>query len=623
MTDTRESATDAPEPSDPTAEAAPPLEDAAAGFAAHVLHELRTAATLLLDPIDGILRSPASALAPSSRVMLDGARRSALRLLQLVDAVPQVWSTGRGPAGGGAGEDLGAFTATLAETFRPACDAAGIRLVVDSPRAAGHPAVDPGLWETIVVNVLANAFNATVEGAIEVRLRVDDRDAVLVVIDTSADAAPRERPNAFEHADGPSFAGASGSTRAVVGLPLVRELLQRCGGSIDVQRGRSGATTTVRVALAQAAPAPVRRNSSQSAHAAGPHASPPVASRGHVVVAEDHAETREYLCAALTAAGFTVDGVIDGRAALEACRQRAPDAVVSDVLMPGLSGFELIEKLRVDERTAATPVLLLSARGGEDSRIEGIAAGADGYLEKPLSRRELVARVDGAVRLARLRRDTARREDERFRELSIRLVDVQEDERRQLSADLHDRTSPQLAAIQINLNMLGTLLGPRASDDVKALVDDTIHLLSETTTSIREISSNLRPSVLDDGGLRPALAAYAQQFAQRTGIRVHTDCDEAADALAPATQSSLFRIAQEALTNCAKHAKAQHVTIQLRTGGGAASLVIADDGVGFDPGRRSGSGLGLVTMRQRAEFLGGRFDLDAAPGKGTRIAVVV
>jgi signal transduction histidine kinase len=104
---------------------------------------------------------------------------------------------------------------------------------------------------------------------------------------------------------------------------------------------------------------------------------------------------------------------------------------------------------------------------------------------------------------------------------------------------------------------------------------------------------------------------------------VHLHTDDAAAPLPPATESSLFRIVQEALTNCAKHAKAKNVTIHLQTSSGRASLTIADDGVGFDPDHRGGQGLGLATMRQRAEFLGGRFELTAAPGRGTQIAVVV
>jgi signal transduction histidine kinase len=188
---------------------------------------------------------------------------------------------------------------------------------------------------------------------------------------------------------------------------------------------------------------------------------------------------------------------------------------------------------------------------------------------------------------------------------------------------LHDRTSPGLAAIQINLKMLGKLLRARGTEDVRALLDDTAGLLADTTVSIREISSNLRPTVLDDGGLLPALAGYAQQFMQRTGIVVHLQTQDASSAPAPAVQSSLFRIVQEALTNCAKHARARNVTIRLSSDSHRVSLLIADDGVGFDFDRQSNPGLGLLTMRERAEFAGGSFSLETKPGQGTRIQVLV
>jgi PAS domain S-box-containing protein len=220
--------------------------------------------------------------------------------------------------------------------------------------------------------------------------------------------------------------------------------------------------------------------------------------------------------------------------------------------------------------------------------------------------------------------ETERAEQQkRFRDLSRRLMEVQEAERRKLSTELHDRTSPGLAAIQINLTMLNNLLSTRGTEDIGALLDDTAGLIADTTVSIREISSNLRPTVLDDGGLLPALAGYAQQFAKRTGVAVQLQTQDLTSELTPAVQSNLFRIVQEALTNCAKHAKAKNVTIRLSTDSHLVSLVIADDGVGFDFDKQSAPGLGLLTMRERAEFAGGSFSLETKPGQGTRIRVLV
>lgn len=747
------------------------LNRAKAEFIANISRDFRTPLTLLLGPLEDILDSPASALAPESRRVLEVTRRNALRLLKLLDTLPAVSGSDGGDTGAAREPiDLAALTAELASHFRSSCDA-GLRLIADCPPLPEPVHMDRNVWEKIVLNLVAYAFKSTIEGTIEVRLRAQDGNAQLIVSDTGAGIPESELRYLFDPANrvAPTRTGTSGRTG--FGLAFVRELVRHHNGSIDVRStlGR-GTRFTVLMPLGARQIAPRAGGEDQVANGPVAEALPACPEpgvpadalvptvdgvsrpRGRVVIAEDHAETREYLSHVLEAAGFTAEAVADGTAALATCQARAPDALVSDVLMPGLDGFELIERLRADERTAVIPVLLLSARGGEDFRIEGIAAGADDYLVKPLSSRELVARVEGAVRLARLRRETARREqadlealfsmapdgvivvgrngriltaneqarqlfgyspqellglqvealmpgshraahvghretygrapvvrlmnprqelkgvrkdgsefiaeiglgplqfknqactiaivrdiserkkveteraeqEQRFRHLSSRLLDVQEAERRELSAELHDRTSPQLAAIQINLKMLDTLLSARETDDVRALLDDTVGLIADTTVGIREISSNLRPTVLDDGGLLPALAGYAQQFTQRTGIVVQLHTQDATSPLTPAVQSSLFRIVQEALTNCVKHAEAKTVTIRLSTDSShLVSLMIADDGKGFDVESQSTPGLGLRTMRERAEFLGGRFSLETKPGQGTRIRVRV
>src|SRR4051812_7597341 len=605
------------------------VHEALAELDASLSRHVRTPLTLLLGPLNDILASPASALVPGSRASLETARRSALRLLQLLDTIRDHRGAAKvGPVDESA-FDLGSFTAHIATYFGPACEAAGLRLVTDCPPLAAGSTLDRVAWEAIVVNLVANAVKTTAEGSITVRLRHADGDAQLTVTDTGPGIAERDLQDVFARVTPTLDSGGS----VGVGLPFVADLVKQHGGSIEVHSSDGhGTTFTARVPLERPPlTARVEEISSRTPDAAMLPSSSPVpaeavSQRGYVVIAEDQEETRAYLCHVLERAGFSVDALADGQAALSTCQLRAPDVLVSDVLMPGLNGFELIERLRNDERTSVIPVLLLSARGGEESRIEGIAAGADDYLVKPLSSRELVARVDGAVRLGRLRRDVARREQadlDALLAMASRLVDVQEAERRQLSTELHDRTSPQLAAIQINLKMLGHLLRDRESEDIAALLDDTVHLIGETTAGIREISSDLRPAVLDDGGLLPALAAYTQQFSQRTGIQVALDTGAApVTPPAAAVQSSLFRIVQEALTNCVKHAQATTVTIRLGVAAsGELTLLIADDGVGFDLDEQSTTGLGLLTMKERAEFLGGHFAIRSRRGEGTQIMV--
>lgn len=158
-------------------------------------------------------------------------------------------------------------------------------------------------------------------------------------------------------------------------------------------------------------------------------------------------------------------------------------------------------------------------------------------------------------------------------------------------------------------------------------LDDTRALIADTDASIREISADLRPPLLDYAGLAAALAGYARQFAKRTGIAVAVDCPRADLRLAPAVESLLFRIFQEALTNCAKHARASSIRVALNAAGHPARLTIEDDGIGFDPslpGIDEHAGrLGLLNMREMAEFAGGRCIVESRPGQGTRIEVAI
>lgn len=209
-------------------------------------------------------------------------------------------------------------------------------------------------------------------------------------------------------------------------------------------------------------------------------------------------------------------------------------------------------------------------------------------------------------------------------ELSRRLVAAQEDERRRLAAELHDRTSPNLAAVQVTLRTLCLGMPPEVQAAMAEEFDDLRGLLQDATTSIRDVCADLRPALLDYAGLVPALESHIRQFSRRTGVLVKLTHRGLAQRLPAETEALLFRIVQEALANCAKHAQAQTVTVALRKGSRHTTLVIEDDGVGFDPagvGNGGRPGLGLLTMRERAEFAGGEMRIESAPGRGTKIRV--
>jgi signal transduction histidine kinase len=214
---------------------------------------------------------------------------------------------------------------------------------------------------------------------------------------------------------------------------------------------------------------------------------------------------------------------------------------------------------------------------------------------------------------------------EQLQALSRRLVDVQESERRQFSRELHDRVGQNLTALSISVDILKTQLPGNGNEAVRSRLDDAAALLESTAGAIENVMSDLRPPMLDDYGLLPALQWYANEFSSRTGIQVRVDGDERIERLPQASEIALFRIMQEALNNVAKHAHAGRVHITLEHAASEFIMSVSDDGVGFDAapvsvsGRRPG--LGMVTMRERTQAVGGQFEIEAAPGRGTRVVV--
>ncbi|MGH8642631.1 MAG: sensor histidine kinase, partial [Burkholderiales bacterium] len=216
---------------------------------------------------------------------------------------------------------------------------------------------------------------------------------------------------------------------------------------------------------------------------------------------------------------------------------------------------------------------------------------------------------------------------EQIQAMSRRLVDIQETERRQFSRELHDRVGQNLTALSISLDILKTQLGGNGNAAFRSRLDDAAVLLESTAGSIENVMSELRPPMLDDYGLLPALQWYANEFSSRTGIEVAVYGDEQSGRLPQASEIALFRIVQEALNNVAKHAHASRVHIALEREGLRFAMSISDDGVGLGSAAPSAArqrhGLGMVTMRERTQAVGGEFEIGAAPGRGTRVVVRV
>jgi two-component system sensor histidine kinase UhpB len=185
-----------------------------------------------------------------------------------------------------------------------------------------------------------------------------------------------------------------------------------------------------------------------------------------------------------------------------------------------------------------------------------------------------------------------------------------------------------LTGLGINLAILKIQLADTADANLKSRLEDSQRLLESTTHAIGQVASDLRPPMLGDHGLATTLKWYAQQFSERTGIRVSVHAEHGPEPVSPDAQLALFRIAQEALNNVAKHALATKVSISVKCPAADCVMTILDNGVGFEAlqvehARRSGGGLGMVTMRERAQALGGHFEVGSLPGEGTRVLVRV
>jgi signal transduction histidine kinase/FixJ family two-component response regulator len=421
------------------AEALAEIDTAKTAFFGNVSHEFRTALTLILGLIEEAMARPDKSLAGES---LEVVQRNGIRLLRLVNSLLDFTRIEAGrlqlsfePT------DISTLTIELASAFYSLVERAGMKLIVNCPRLPEPVYVDRSQWEKIVLNLVSNAFKFTFEGEIEVSLTWHEDHAELCVRDTGTGIPAHELPRIFERfhrvaqTKGRNFEGTG------IGLALVQELAKLHGGSVRAYSVEGQGTTFVVAVPAGKAHLPAdqivqaqdmtpsaektssfvveasqwvpRRDTSRAQPA------PSVENRavlvpsedgstsaeaGRILVVDDNTDMREYL-SRLLRARWEVEAVGDGQTALASARARPPDLILSDVMMPGLDGFALLRELRADKKTRTVPVILLSARAGEEAVLEGLDVGADDYLAKPFTTLELLARVRTHLNMARSRNE--------------------------------------------------------------------------------------------------------------------------------------------------------------------------------------------------------------------------
>jgi signal transduction histidine kinase/CheY-like chemotaxis protein len=401
------------------------LDKAKTEFFSNVSHEFRTPLTLMLGPIDELLQS--QELSATNKAQIEVLHRNALRLLKLVNTLLDFSRLEAGRIQVSfSPQDLTKLTSELAAHFESAVEKAGLKYIINCAPLPEPIYIDQNLWEKIVLNLLSNAFKHTFEGKIEIQLGWVNNHAVLTVQDSGIGIAAKEIPHLFERFYRVANAKSRTHEGSGIGLALVNELVKIHHGTIEVSsiEGK-GTTFTIMIPSGKEhLPAHLIKAKSSlssteiSAQAFVEEAIQWLPQEGSllskieipsqaeywlginaneskkaiILLVDDNRDMRSYIFR-LLAPFCEVRTAIDGNEALNMMRQHLPDLILSDVMMPNMNGFELLSNIRKDKDLQFIPFILISARAGEEAKVEGLQTGADDYLIKPFSARELLARV--------------------------------------------------------------------------------------------------------------------------------------------------------------------------------------------------------------------------------------
>ena len=640
-------------------------------FFSNVSHELRTPLTLLLAPLDDVLSR--TSLEQADRQLLEIARRGGGRLLKLVNSLLEFSriEAGRIEASYEA-TDLASLTAGLASVFRSAFERGGVALTIDCPKLPEDVFVDRDMWEKIVLNLISNAFKFTFKGEVRVSQHMVGDFVELQVRDTGCGVAPEDLQRLFER----FFRGRTPQARthegSGIGLSLVQELVRLHGGTIEassevgvgttmtlriprgtahlaaerigatqaLQRARIGALPFVEEALGWLPDATRTQlggkpesNDIPDALAVTPEDTATVSvTKPRILVVDDNADMRGYL-SHLLGGRWHVETAPDGAAALRRIHEDAPDLVIADVMMPVMDGFELLRSIRENETISKVPVMLLSARAGEEASAEGLRAGADDYVIKPFSARELIARVESRLTQARLRAAeraarTAAEQANRARDIFFTMLS-------------HELRTPLMAVLAWTALLKGNKLNAEEAVHALDLIDRNARVQRRLVDDLLDISrivtGRLRIDPRPVASLAPMISTVVDSFrpaALAKNLAVATTLEPTAGTV-NGDSERLQQVVWNLLSNAIRFTPpGGRIQLRYRRRGENVELLVSDSGSGIAPEalphlferywqgantqRRSqgqGLGLGLAIAHRIVELHGGSISA-ASEGEG-------
>ena len=640
-------------------------------FFSNVSHEFRTPLTLMLGPLADALAG-GGPLAGESLTLV---HRNAQRLLKLVNALLDFSRIEAGRLRAAFRPlDLAIATADLASAFRSAIERAGLDYRIECQPIAAEILVDSDLWEKIVLNLISNALKFTFAGGITVRQAEHDGMVELTITDTGTGIPAEELPRLFERFHRVQGARSRSHEGSGIGLALVHELVKLHGGSIGVEStvgvgtrftvriptGRAhlpaerivaavagGAQPQVVAAMVEEArqwlPAEAGGQDAVSASAVAAATVPATAPENaeRVLIVDDNADMRRYLTS-LLGSRWRVATAVDGEEALAKIAADPPDLVLSDVMMPHLDGFGLVRRLRADEDRRALPIILLTARAGEEASVEGLQRGADDYLVKPFAARELLARIQSQLSLAKMRSELGEHERKHSEELARSNAELEQF----AGVVAHDLRAP-LRTITGYL----TLLQHRYQGELDANAERCITQSVDTAERMRGLIAALldyaqagrgdrRHAAVDLGEmLRAALENHERTIREaQAEIIVGTLPMVTGDGIL------LAQLFQNLIGNAIKYRSFAVPQVRIHAlpadpaHPGWATIVVADNGIGISaedcakifhpftrvgPSEVEGHGLGLATSRKIVERHGGRIWVESAVGQGSQFYFTV